>query len=1282
MTSISCIPYLQFCVHTQGLTDAMQSWRAAREAAVAAEVAAHRGKSPSVAAVPSPQPGQPPPPEVLRDLACLVMLLADAAMGAQFANTEGKAAAWGEERHEATGGEGGFRASSGPAAFGVAWGVGVPAGNVHVGDGGGGSGSGSSGRPGGSSSLSSTCPSRSLLQPTEWLRLLVKHWETQPLRLTQTRRCPQPRRHRGAGDFRQPTSGPANALPAGHYARYPDAMEAGVLPLKPLLDASTSSELGCRPIYDHEVGDQDDGDYSSSYMPSLTTRSVMQELLPASCHCPLMDTPDRQLLPYIRRVRTNLLPYMVAHEDVDLVRSGSERFVAAAAGTAAAAGIPIANATESAGSLVSAGDAAAAMAAPAADQPSTPPPVVAPNAVTVKDCGTAMRGGFTMVLRAAGARSAKICAVQDELESLIGLPTGANIYCTPPGNQGLAAHYDDHCVLVLQLQGAKEWLLQPPRLLPAQMLPLSYCPRLLLAPLQAIAVPDEPEILAPMGPEEGTEPALPGWAVTAKAPGMAMAAAGSPPAPSRIADREGATAKMAEPAAVTTRVVLQPGNLLYVPRGWGHQAVAVAGAAWTPVQNVWSDDRSNGNGGGRASGSDPVGTAAEGALPSGVSLHVTFGFEVEALFTWQAVAHCILALVAAERRQRRQRATWEADQVQEAHKKKHQQRRECSGGAEPGWPIRDSQYGDQAEVTATYPAQGRPLDTTLAAQVLLHAWLVRTTFSANTWPLLLLRKAAPLTVLARLGSCSQLQQPLKDITTTATVTAVADAVRCKCQPCRPSPPAGRPNAATRKGPVSAASPEVRAEAPTAVASAPREAGEAAHETAAPRVMGVGSATGGLQEPGREQQGLKTMAAVALLQNFQGCLQWREVGEKGPEPPPPLQQRKGVQAAALAEQPLVKPGLPVLISRGQVRFSGADVGTCSGSGIKEEDLPNVGASGDMLEGSNGVVMDSDTDIDRHLPCDLPASVSAGLSGGAPLEAEPLTVIALARRLMQLLHQQWQQQQQQDEDVEQHGATAQGQTKRGHGKLVDTIGGALRRATEELECHMLGVSAGRCSLAQGQGQGQEQGTGLKSSVAAAQAAARRATVDTAAGMAPHVSCGPYDAPYWLEWTTELLSKAGHCMHSCTGVLGDCALGGVDTVADGRVLCGRGGSNISFNRRDPGHGVELHQGDSAGGHEDEYRDALGSLDAVEVCNAVIRAMGCGGGSTAVDTSSGSVEDTNPWIQSVLQEAEGLLAAASSCGEEVAQCVVALVAIDQRDCLRARLRARHALLALHAED
>lgn len=48
-------------------------------------------------------------------------------------------------------------------------------------------------------------------------------------------------------------------------------------------------------------------------------------------------------------------------------------------------------------------------------------------------------------------------ALAEGLGYALGLSVGANLYVTPRGSQGLQEHYDDHCVLVLQLAGQKKW---------------------------------------------------------------------------------------------------------------------------------------------------------------------------------------------------------------------------------------------------------------------------------------------------------------------------------------------------------------------------------------------------------------------------------------------------------------------------------------------------------------------------------------------------------------------------------------------------------------------------------------------------------------------------------------------------------------------------------------------------------------------------------------------------------------------------------------------------------
>jgi hypothetical protein len=94
-------------------------------------------------------------------------------------------------------------------------------------------------------------------------------------------------------------------------------------------------------------------------------------------------------------------------------------------------------------------------------------------------------------------------------------PLQVNAYLTPPGNQGFATHYDTHDVFVLQVDGGKRWRIHPP---------------VLTDPLERQA-----------------------WG-----------------------DRAGEMAATAEgPAALD--VVLEPGDALYLPRGWLHSAAAQDG---------------------------------------------------------------------------------------------------------------------------------------------------------------------------------------------------------------------------------------------------------------------------------------------------------------------------------------------------------------------------------------------------------------------------------------------------------------------------------------------------------------------------------------------------------------------------------------------------------------------------------------------------------------------------------------------------------------------------------
>jgi bifunctional lysine-specific demethylase and histidyl-hydroxylase MINA len=92
----------------------------------------------------------------------------------------------------------------------------------------------------------------------------------------------------------------------------------------------------------------------------------------------------------------------------------------------------------------------------------------------VEHCKSAFKNGYSIALRGMEFRSEKVAAISSALADLFGQPSlGANIYFSPAGSQGLARHYDDHCVLVWQLLGCKKWVLWPN---PKCMLPRLYEP--------------------------------------------------------------------------------------------------------------------------------------------------------------------------------------------------------------------------------------------------------------------------------------------------------------------------------------------------------------------------------------------------------------------------------------------------------------------------------------------------------------------------------------------------------------------------------------------------------------------------------------------------------------------------------------------------------------------------------------------------------------------------------------------------------------------------------------
>ncbi len=120
--------------------------------------------------------------------------------------------------------------------------------------------------------------------------------------------------------------------------------------------------------------------------------------------------------------------------------------------------------------------------------------------------------GATLVLQGLHRIWPPLVDFARELGAALGQPLQINAYLTPPGSQGFATHYDTHDVFVLQVDGRKRWRIHEP---------------VLADPLDRQA-----------------------WGGRA--------------------DEVSATAS-GEPAL---DVVLEPGDALYLPRGWLHSAQA------------------------------------------------------------------------------------------------------------------------------------------------------------------------------------------------------------------------------------------------------------------------------------------------------------------------------------------------------------------------------------------------------------------------------------------------------------------------------------------------------------------------------------------------------------------------------------------------------------------------------------------------------------------------------------------------------------------------------------
>jgi ribosomal protein L16 Arg81 hydroxylase len=75
----------------------------------------------------------------------------------------------------------------------------------------------------------------------------------------------------------------------------------------------------------------------------------------------------------------------------------------------------------------------------------------------IASIGAAHSRGYTVVVNNVHKRVPALGALCRDAAIVLGHPVGANCYLTPPQAQGLARHFDDHDVFVLQVEGTKQW---------------------------------------------------------------------------------------------------------------------------------------------------------------------------------------------------------------------------------------------------------------------------------------------------------------------------------------------------------------------------------------------------------------------------------------------------------------------------------------------------------------------------------------------------------------------------------------------------------------------------------------------------------------------------------------------------------------------------------------------------------------------------------------------------------------------------------------------------------
>jgi ribosomal protein L16 Arg81 hydroxylase len=107
---------------------------------------------------------------------------------------------------------------------------------------------------------------------------------------------------------------------------------------------------------------------------------------------------------------------------------------------------------------------------------------------SLRDVYDAYASGFTIVVNNLEKRWAPLAEFNRGLERAFQCRVTINVYATPRGAQGFARHFDTHDVFVMQIAGAKTWIVSPPQ----TRLPLPASPGHSGSPF-AVGEPTDPE---------------------------------------------------------------------------------------------------------------------------------------------------------------------------------------------------------------------------------------------------------------------------------------------------------------------------------------------------------------------------------------------------------------------------------------------------------------------------------------------------------------------------------------------------------------------------------------------------------------------------------------------------------------------------------------------------------------------------------------------------------------------------------------------------------------------